>query len=816
MGKRRVVYTYLVLGLAALSYAYGSPFSAHAAVPLAARLLSVPYNDTSQGGLSVTVTGGFGGLRGVTNDGTTIYLLDGSGNVTTVPMSALKGSAGSSINVAGTTHTVAWGVGGAPLFSFADGRGLAYSHGCIFINDDTGSGGTIHLYCIDVSDWSVTQVAVPTGEPLPEGHTWGYGTMIDFADGRIGKVSAYAATSTPSSGYSSYIRMYTVSGTGKSAAIAFSHDYYTFDTENWNTDDHGIATDGTYLYRIEFSGNNLPDGNFKSWPLEESGAPAQEYVGSYTEPFSNMTYLSHDHTGNRYMMGNYSGDQFYITSASDPGPGPGNPLTPVFGTVTTTSGGYTAQVTNYDNSFTWSATSTAGSASISGTGLVRVSGLSEFQTATTTISTSKTSVPSGSASVTGTSADLAPVFSSIVATSTASTTANITWTTDKLSTTKIAYSVDTAYASSTSEVDTSPRVTSHHGSLSGLLACTLYNHEAVSADSAGTYATSTRGSFTTVGCAGGAAPSAATSTVVAVSAAATSTVTASGNTLTVATPANFTATSSSIVIQIKGLSADTVLDSLGTPSGSLSSAASIAFDVTALIDNTTVLDSFDAPVTITYHYTDADIAGLDESTLTMYHYHDGAWLPLDACSVNADANTITCTAPSFSTFALFGKAPAATVSAASSTAAGVGALLPGYCAANPLPGAPFVVSAACKAEQKKLLGADVAVAAPTLSSSLSGKCAAYTFTRTLSFGSHGEDVRALQMFLNCTGFVLASSGPGSPGNETEYFVERTRAALDKFQEAYKATILAPIGAAQGTGIFADYSRAQAYALMRPQ
>lgn len=795
---RTCVRDLFLVGIAASSTLFFAS-AAHADVPLAARLLSVPYTDTTEGGLQVAVNN-LSGLRGITNDGTTVYLLDGNGNIVTVPMTSVTGSPGSSITVDGTLHTVGWGVSGAPSFPTPDGRGLAYSNGCIFINDDTGGGGTIHLYCIDVSDWSVTQIPVPSGEPLPEGHAWGYGTMIDFADGRIGKVSAYAATSSPEAGYSSYIRMYTVSGTGKSATIAWSHDYYMFDTENWNTDDHGIATDGTYLYRIEFSGDHLSDGDFKSWPLQEDGAPSQVYVGSYTEPFANMTYLAHDHTSDQYLMGNYAGDQFYITEASDPGPGPGNPLTPAFSTATSTTGGYTVQVMNYDASFTWSATATAGSASISDTGLVTVSGLSDGEAATTTISTTKTGVPNGSASVSGAALDPPPSFSSIAATSIASTTASIVWTTDKNSSTKIAYSADAGYASSTSETDTSPRVESHSGSLGGLLACTMYNYEVVSADSAGTYATSTSGSFTTIGCSGGAIPSAATSTVVTVSAAATSTVTDSGRTLTVATPANVTATSSSIVIQIKGLPSDTVLGAIGKPSSGLSSAASIVFDVTALINNTTVLDSFDAPVTISYTYTDADVAGLDTSTLQMYHYHDGSWLPLNDCSLDTADNTITCSAPSFSTFAIFGDpSPSSSSSSASS-----GAGLP-WCSGPSAPGWDVSLPGG---------GCGQATGALATTSSNSALCPYYHFTRTLRLGDKGPDVQALQQFLNCAGFPLAQSGPGSPGHETVYFVDRTLKAVDMFQVAHAATVLSPIGTASPTGIFADHSQQSAYGLMQ--
>ena len=57
-----------------------------------------------------------------------------------------------------------------------------------------------------------------------------------------------------------------------------------------------------------------------------------------------------------------------------------------------------------------------------------------------------------------------------------------------------------------------------------------------------------------------------------------------------------------------------------------------------------------------------------------------------------------------------------------------------------------------------------------------------TFTRDLSVGSVGSEVRALQEFLNQRGFIVSSDGPGSPGQESEYFGEKTRQALIRYQQ----------------------------------
>jgi DNA-binding beta-propeller fold protein YncE len=67
------------------------------------------------------------------------------------------------------------------------------------------------------------------------------------------------------------------------------------------------------------------------------------------------------------------------------------------------------------------------------------------------------------------------------------------------------------------------------------------------------------------------------------------------------------------------------------------------------------------------------------------------------------------------------------------------------------------------------------------------------FTRNLGYGSRGADVSLLQQFLNHKGFVLAQSGAGSPGNETQFFGPRTKNAVIRFQRAYYSTIGAVTG-----------------------
>ena len=79
---------------------------------------------------------------------------------------------------------------------------------------------------------------------------------------------------------------------------------------------------------------------------------------------------------------------------------PGAALTPTFATPTATANGFTAQISNFDASYTYAGTATAsGVVAISGSGLVTVTGVAALTSSTATITTAKTNTLSGSAQV---------------------------------------------------------------------------------------------------------------------------------------------------------------------------------------------------------------------------------------------------------------------------------------------------------------------------------------------------------------------------------------------------------------------------------
>jgi hypothetical protein len=373
----------------------------------------------------------------------------------------------------------------------------------------------------------------------------------------------------------------------------------------------------------------------------------------------------------------------------------------------------------------------------------------------------------------------APVISSLSGSSTSSTTAAFSWTTNELASTRVLYGLTTARTSSTSLTDVSPRTLSHEEDLSGLLSCSTYYYAVESTDGFTNTATSTAGTFVTPGCPASETPTIATSTSMSSNTGGSTTLAEGNSAITVSLPSNVTSTSSSVVIQVQALPASAILSSLGRPSQVPREVGAVIFDVKAIIDSNTVLESFDHPVTIDYTYSDGDVTGLDESTFWLYHYHDGAWDALDACDIDTGANTISCTTPNFSIFSLFGR-PLTQVSANRTQS-------------NPR---KFGCKDPNASNYDYFVSHDQSLCAYVDASSTSAQTTAVATNagvRDLTVGMSGDDVRMLQSLLMGKGYAI-------PAGATGYFASQTKAALSAYQK--------DTGVRPSIGYFGSITRAQ--------
>jgi peptidoglycan hydrolase-like protein with peptidoglycan-binding domain len=103
------------------------------------------------------------------------------------------------------------------------------------------------------------------------------------------------------------------------------------------------------------------------------------------------------------------------------------------------------------------------------------------------------------------------------------------------------------------------------------------------------------------------------------------------------------------------------------------------------------------------------------------------------------------------------------------------------------------------ADDATIANVDAALHGKATAGSAGGTASSYAFTRDLTLGSRGEDVRALQQYLNTHGFAVALSAEGSLGQETDYFGPATQAALARYQAAN--------GIAPAAGYFGPLTRA---------
>ena len=275
-------------------------------------------------------------VRGITSDGTYIYFRPNLhlAYICKVNLSGQVVSVSPSITALGNLA--------------ADSLALTYSRGCIFIRD-TGLTGNTNIYCIDVSDWSITLRTLPNN--FYAGSTWLYGNLIDFPDGRVGAVSGPGTTTvspgtvTCPVGFScKVLRLFKPIGSGKTVTFEFSEDIVLADTvSGWPDDEHGIATDGTYLYEIRHA------NGYKVWALR-SGAPSYLVFngdgtgtcgastgvsgtkctitnptnGTASGGMTNATYIGRIHGSGIYLIGDYDGKRFYKSPAGFPPAGPGS------------------------------------------------------------------------------------------------------------------------------------------------------------------------------------------------------------------------------------------------------------------------------------------------------------------------------------------------------------------------------------------------------------------------------------------------------------------------------------------------------------
>ena len=230
----------------------------------------------------------------------------------------------------------------------------------------------------------------------------------------------------------------------------------------------------------------------------------------------------------------------------------------------------------------------------------------------------------------------------------------LTWDTNKKSSSRVKYGIPKLHRKTTTETDNVNKVTSHSVTISNLKACALYHYQVVSKDASLATAASSDSKFTTLGCNGSVIDTAETDAITdIITGGKLNLLDFNSRGVDLLAPPAFS--SSSAYFQILKLNKNEFVNNILPPVG-FNSVGDYIYHLNALGDDEdTKISPFNKDITVKINYSDQDIAGIDENSLTIQRWDGKAWILLTDCTLDTANKSITCNTVSFSDFVLFGK-----------------------------------------------------------------------------------------------------------------------------------------------------------------
>ncbi len=238
---------------------------------------------------------------------------------------------------------------------------------------------------------------------------------------------------------------------------------------------------------------------------------------------------------------------------------------------------------------------------------------------------------------------------------TTDTSAEINWHTSVDSSSLIQYGFISPSENNTSETDTAPNVTEHQVLLNNLSPCTTYKFIVRSEDSDENVVLSDEDSFTTDGCTGESSVMSQTTREVNNNEGDHIILNLSGGGILEITIPDNASLHPVLYYQIQQLIAESVKSETLILAEYKNILGNYVAEIKSHIDISNINTTFVEPIEIKFTYTNSLLSGFDETSMVIYRWDGNQWNLLDDCIADTNANTVTCTTTSFSTFALMGK-----------------------------------------------------------------------------------------------------------------------------------------------------------------
>jgi alpha-tubulin suppressor-like RCC1 family protein len=176
---------------------------------------------------------------------------------------------------------------------------MAFAGGYLYARNDDS------LYRISTTDWSSTLVAVDSSHPMLTCAWWMYGSLFDTPDGKLGVMG-------PTVDGQFTVRLYQLSSDG--LTLTWERDQVINDT--WSTDEHGMACDGVYFYRM-----SMLDGckvyDLATGEIVHGGEGWNLWSAADGGTIDNPTWLTRNHRTGQLIAGEYQADHLLVFTPDD-------------------------------------------------------------------------------------------------------------------------------------------------------------------------------------------------------------------------------------------------------------------------------------------------------------------------------------------------------------------------------------------------------------------------------------------------------------------------------------------------------------------